>query len=189
MASMEPFDQLVGEPLAVYLAPVGTAMPVVTAAPAGSWLLLGTTDGGQTLSHNGALTLFGDDDHQGKVKATRPEEDVIVKFTLVGMTLENYRKVLGAVSQVLTVGTTKTMPMKRGATPVEYAMLLRGDVSSPYGAYKAQYELYRGVFDGEYEVKFNKTDRAGLEVEFHVLEDDDQAADIDKMGKMVASLA
>lgn len=188
MASMEPFDQLIGEALDVYLAPVGTTMPGVTATPASPWTLLGSTDGGQSISHNGALTYFSDDDHQSKVKATRPEEDVIVKFTVVGLTLENYRKILAAVSDVTTAGTTKLMPLKRGATPVEYAMVLRGNASSPYGAYKAQYQLYRGVFDGEYEVKYNKTDRAALEVEFHVLEDDDQA-EIDKMGKMVASLA
>src|SRR5688572_27929940 len=101
MASNEPFDQLTGV-LKVYLAPVGEIVPAVNAAPAGGWVWLGETDGGQKLTHGGALTFLRDDNHQGPVKAIRPEESVMVEFTLVKMTLENYAPLLNQVNSVAT---------------------------------------------------------------------------------------
>jgi hypothetical protein len=190
-ANVAPFNQLVGA-LKVYIAPVGTAAPAVNAAPSGSWALLGPTDGGQQIAHMGALTYFRDDDHQGPVKAVRPEEDVRVSMTVVGLTLENYAAVLHTATNVDTdVGppAIKSMPLKRGAGPTQYALLLRGTALSPYGAFPGQYIIPKGVFDGEPEPAFTKDSRAGLSVEFRALEDDTQAEAADSLGYLEVQTA
>jgi hypothetical protein len=192
MAHSEPFDQLTGT-LTVYIAPVGSTVPDVANTPESPWVEIGCTDGEQSLQHAGALEYFRDNCHQGPVKAVRPEEDVIVAFTLVGLTLENYAYILHAAENVATDTDadpdTKTMPLKRGFVPTEYAMLFRGEALSPYGVYAGMYVIPRGVFDGEPQPTFAKDGRAGLEVEFHALEDDDQEDSDDALGWLVVALA
>ncbi len=186
MADMTPYDHLVG-PLKVYLAPYGEAVPAINVAPAGNWVEIGETDGEQSIQHAGGLTYFYDNDHQGPVKATRPQEDPVVKFTVVGLTLEHYARVLDRVADVVTVAgppATKTLPIKRGATPNVYAMLFRGSALSPYGALPGMYVIPLGVFDGEPEPTFAKDGRAALECEFHALEDDNQS-DASRLGWLV----
>lgn len=192
MAHSEPFEQLTGT-LTVYIAPVGSTVPDVANTPEAPWVELGCTDGEQSIQHAGALEYFRDNCHQGPVKAVRPEEDVIVAFTLVGLTLENYARVLHEADNVATDAVadpdTKTMPLKRGFVPIEYALLFRGDALSPYGVYAGMYVIPRGVFDGEPQPTFAKDGRAGLEVEFHALEDDDQEDSDDALGWLVVALA
>lgn len=189
--NVAPFSQLIGA-LKVYLAPVGTAVPDVDDAPSGSWTAFGTTDGGQQIAHMGALTYFRDDDHQGPVKAVRPEEDVRISMTLVALTLENYARVLNSAASVNTTAgppATKDMPLKRGAGPTQYAMLLRGTALSPYGNFPGQYVVPKGVFDGEPEPAFTKDGRAALAVEFRALEDDTQVDPDNSMGYLVVQTA
>lgn len=192
MAHSEPFEQLTGT-LTVYIAPVGSTVPDVANTPESPWVEIGCTDGEQSLQHAGALEYFRDNCHQGPVKAVRPEEDVIVAFTLVGLTLENYAYILHAVADVVedtdADPDTKTIHLKRGFVPTEYALLFRGEALSPYGVYPGMYVIPRGVFDGEPQPTFAKDGRAGLEVEFHALEDDDQADEDDALGWLVVALA
>lgn len=190
MASTEPFDQLTGT-LKIYIAPQGEAIPAVNTTPTGNWVELGATDGEQSLEHAGENTYFRDNAHQGPVKGVRPEEDVIAHFTVVGLTLENYARILHQVSQVTTAGgppATKKIPLKRGATLTEYALLLRGEAMSPYGIFPAMYVIPRGVFDGQPQPTFAKDGRPALECDFYVLEDDSQA-DADRMGWLIAQTA
>jgi hypothetical protein len=190
MANTEPFEQLVGR-LKVYVAPVGETPPAVNATPAGNWVEMGATEGEQSIQHGGALTYFYDNDHQGPVKAVRPQEDVVVAFTLVGLTLEHYARVLDQVSNVTSDAgppATKRTPLKRGATPNEYALLFTGEAMSPYGGYPGMYVIPRGVFDGEPQPVYSAEGRASLECEFHALEDDDQS-DADRLGWLVVQTA
>lgn len=177
MATNTPFDRLIG-PLTIYVAPVGEAFPDVSEVPAGNWGVLGPTDGGQTLTPSGALEYLRDDDHTGPVKAYRPEEDLILAAMLVGLTLENYEIALNLDAVATEVGppAIKSVNLKRGFFPDERAVVCRGEVQSPYGLLPAQYLLPRGVFDGEPEIAHTKEDGAGIEFEYHVLEDDTQAA-------------
>lgn len=184
MSSMEPFEQLTGT-LQIYVANAGTAIPDVDATPNGSWRLLGATDGEQSVQNAGALTYFRDNDHQGPVKAVRPEEDVIYTFILVGLTLENWAAVLHDAANVSADAgppAVKRMAMKRGATPKEYTLLFRGEALSPYGVLPGQFVAPRGVFDGEPTATFAKDGRPGLECEFRALEDDSQADPDDSLG-------
>lgn len=191
MTNQAPFNQLVGA-LKVYVAPVGTAVPDVDEAPSGSWSLVGPTDGGQQLGHLGGLTYFRDDDHQGPVKVVRPEENVRMSTNVVGLSLENYARILHASTNVTsTVGppAIKTMPLKRGANPTLYALLLRGETISPYGNFPGQYVIPKGVFDGEPEPAFTKDGRAALAVVFEALEDDTQADPKNSLGYLVVQTA
>jgi len=186
MADTKPFDQLTGTQ-DVYVAPVGEAFPLVNAAPAGNWYLLAATDGEQSMQHAGALTYFRDNDHQAPVKAVRPEEEGIVRFGLVGLNLESYSRILDDVANLTNQAgppATRTMPLKRGAVPNEFALLFRGAALSPYGAFPGQYQIFRGVFDGEPQPTWARDGRAMLECEFHVLEDDTQS-EINRMGTLV----
>lgn len=191
MAFIEPFDQLLGA-LTIYIAPVGTSIPAVNTTPSGDWVELGATDGEQSLQHSGKLTHYRDNDHQGPVKGTRPEEDIVAAFTLVSLTLEHQGRILDQASDVVEDSgppATKTLPLKRGPVPNEYAMLLKGEALSPYGALPGMYVLPRGVFDNEPQLTFGKDNRAEVECEFTVWEDDDQADDADKMGWLVVQTA
>ncbi len=174
---MEPYAQLVGK-CDIYIAPAGESEPDVDDAPAGNWVLLGETDGDQSVAHSGGLTYFRDNDHTAPVKAARGEEDVNIAFTLVKMTQENYARIIHDVSKVATHAgppATKTMPLKRGTSLTEYALLLRGAVDSPYGNYPGQYYVPRCVSDAEPTVSKGKTTRSQLECKFVALEDDDQS--------------
>jgi hypothetical protein len=185
MAATNPFSQLTGA-LKVYIAPYGEAAPDVASAPTGNWVELGSTDGDQKIKHGGKTTQFKDNDHQGVVKVVRHEEDITVKLKVVDLTMENYAYILSSLSKVVgstsSAGTVqKKLPLKRGANLTEYALLLRGDAISPYGLYPGMYVLPRACQYSEPEVTWGKNQRAALEIEFHVLEDDAQPDD-DKLG-------
>jgi hypothetical protein len=172
MSCMEPFAQITGT-AKIYLAPVRTAPPAINTLPGAAWIYLGETDGEQSIEHSGALTLFRVNERTGPVKAVRPEEDVVVSFTLVELTLENYARVLHEASKVLESGTPsrKEMPFKRGSCPTEYALLMIGQSSSPYGLYPAFNYLPRVVSDAEPTVTRAKDGRAALEAMYRALED------------------
>jgi len=183
MAYKEPFEQLTGT-LTVYIAPHTSplSVPDVDDTPTSPWVELGDTDGEQSIQHAGALTYFRDNANQGPRKAVRPEEDVIITFTLVGLTLENYARMLDDVDDVeetsagaATIGTKK-LPLERGFSPTEYGILLKGEAISPYGVWPGMYVVTRGVFDGEPTPTFAKDGRPGLEVEFHAIVDENQDA-------------
>lgn len=190
MPNVAPFDRLIG-PLKVYIAPEQEAEPSVDAAPAGNWAELGPTDGGQTMSYEGSIEYLRDDDHTGAVKGVRPEDDIIVTTNVVGLTLENIAQIFHDVANVsVDAGppATKQVGLKRDYNPPTYAMLLRGEAHSPYGDFPAQFYIPRGYFDGEPEVSFMKDEGAGIEIEFHVIADDTQAAG-DEFGWLTAQTA
>lgn len=177
MAGSAPYDQLVGT-LSFYLAPVGTAEPTINATPSGAWIPIGTTDGEQVISQEGDLTKFYDNDHQGPVKAVRPQEDPVIKGRLVGLTLENLARLISNVANVVSSGSSpaiRRLPLRQGFLPTEYALLVKGSADSPYGIYPGQHYLPRGVFAGKYVRTRSKTARDFVDFEFHVLEDDSQS--------------
>lgn len=189
----EPFSRLTGT-LDVYIAPnTGTAeaAPDVDEAPAGNWVALGPTEGDQEIAYEGGLTFFYDNSHQGAVKSTRPQEDPMVRFTVVGLTLENFGYILSAVGDVSTAAgppAIKTLNIKRGSSPTEYSLLLRGSASSPYGNFPGQWYVPKCVQAGEPVVTFAKDGSPGLACEFHVLEDSDQSAGAE-MGNLTVQTA
>jgi hypothetical protein len=189
-ANLAPFEQLAGMTLKLYIhGTASTAEPAASADPiASGFVFVGDTDGGQTVNHAGALTKFYDDNHQGVVKAVRPEEDPTITTMIVDLTLENYARVLNDAANVTSDAgppAVKRMPIKRGRMPKLYTMLFRSEIASPYGSYPIQYYLPMAVFDGEPAPAFTKDGRAGLELVVTPFEDDTQAAG-DELGWLTA---
>lgn len=183
MGANEPFDMITG-PVTVYIAPATEAEPDVDTTPAGNWSEFGPTEGDQKIGFSGDIELHRDNDHQGPVKATRPEEQLQATLTLVGLTLEDVGRILSSSSNVSADAgppAVKVLPFKRGFDLTEYSLLLRGSADSPYGAYPGQSYIPRCVAGGEPEITRSKEGHVGVEVVFDVLEDDDQAAG-DEMG-------
>lgn len=183
MAETTPYGQIVGV-CKIYLAVASTAEPTVNTTPGAAWAEFGATDGEQTIELPGELTFFRDNDHQGPVKAVRPEEDVIVGFTLVNTTHEHLARVLSTISNITTAAgppAVSRLPLKRGATPTEYALLMKGDFDSPHGQYPGQTYIPRGVFNMSPTMTRAKDARREVECVFTALEDDTQS-DANRMG-------
>lgn len=186
MTCMEPFAQITGT-ARIYLAPVRETPPAVNVSPAGNWVLLGETEGEQSIEHAGPLTYFRTNERTGPVKAVRPEETITVSFTLVDLTYENYARVLHSVNKLVTSTSPSRieMPFSRGFCPTEYALLMHGTADSPYGLYPAFNYLPRVVSASEPTVTRSKDGRASLACQFVVMVDYQAAAGYD-LGYAVA---
>lgn len=193
MANTEPFSLLTG-PWDVYIAPNdGTAesKPDVDDAPAGNWVALGNTNGEQDFEHGGPLIKHYDNNHQGPVKTSRPQEDPMFTCTISSLTLENYGYILADVDDVVTAAgppAIKSLNIKRGECPTEYSLLLRGEASSPYGNFPSQVYLPKVVQASEPTQSRSKGGSPELECEFVIIEDDDQSAG-QELGWMEAQTA
>jgi hypothetical protein len=177
MAAVTPFAQLVGT-CSIYVAAASTAEPAVNATPGGSWTLVGATTGDQTVSKDAAATLFYDNDHQGPVKGVVPQEDPMVAFTLADITHNHLARILSTIANITTAAgppAVSRVPMKSGAIPTEYALLVKGAADSPFGNFPAQWYFPRGFFEKALELVRGKASRAELAVEFKILEDDTQS--------------
>lgn len=179
MSAMQPHSQLTGV-LKVYLAIYGETEPNINSVPGANWVELGPTDGEQSIELAGPLTHFYDNNHISAVKGTRPQEDQMVNFSVVGLTLENIARIKSTAAAVVATtmngATVKRLPAKMGYTPTEYALLLKGDADSPYGVLPGQHYVPRGVFEGEHTLTRAKDGRPQVDCVFHKYEDDAQAA-------------
>lgn len=180
MAEMHPFNQLVGRQL-VYIAPYGETEPNINVEPGGNWTRLGPTDGDQVAENAGDLTLHYDDDHQGPVKSHLPQEDMVLRFRLVNMKLEQFARVTSNVSRIISTTmnsvNVKRLPLKRGKTPTEYALLFKGEADSPEGNLPGQYYVPRCVLHKPFTRTRNRTARDFVDCVATVHEDDAQAID------------
>ncbi len=176
MADSAPYAELIGA-VTIYVAVAGTAPPTVGQAPSASWVLYGCTTGDQTIEETGPLIYHYDNCGQAPTKAVRPQEDTMVKFTIKDSTLENLARARSqTVGDIVTSGTTKTLPITKGFVPTEYALLMVGDADSPYGAFPGYNYFPRGVFEGEITQTRSKAARSEIAVSYHVIEDRTQAA-------------
>lgn len=195
---MEPYEIVTG-PLTIWLAPIGTAFPVIDAEPAADWKMVGTSgdrnysNDGITAQHNQTVNKVRPAGAVGAVKALRTEEDLMFSVTLWDLTLEAYTIALGGVDPTATaagVGTAgfKTLGLSRGETIKSYAFLARG--ASPYAAgMTAQFEVPRCYQSGNPAPVFNKGVPAGLALQFDALEDLNAASDDERFGRIIAQTA
>ena len=186
MSNVAPYEILtgVGE---LYLAPVGKTMPEVDAAPGASWISLGDTQDGVTVTADQDIEEIRVDQETGPVKATRTEESLVLETKLAAMTLENLAYVLGntvtdtpAASGVIG---TREVGMYRGQSVSTYAFLFRG--TSAYGDYPAQYQVPMGYFGGAMEAEYTKDGNAAIPCEFHALVDPNAATAAERFGVLV----
>lgn len=191
MTTVTPYEVLTG-PYQVYLAPFGEAFPAVGATPAGNWELIGYTKEEQLLTIDGDLELIYSNEHQGPIKAVRPEETPVFTFTMQSMTQEDLARVLNDVSKlVVAVGppATQKMPLQRGYIPPLYALMLLGASQSPYGDLPGFFAFPKVVIGGSPELNFQKDEETAIEVEVTVIADITQADPDDELGWWIVQTA
>jgi hypothetical protein len=189
-----PYEILAG-PLDLWLAPVGTAFPVIGAAPAGPWAMVGTAgkrnyaDDGLAVQHTQKIDTATPAGAIAPVKAWRTEEGLIVTVTMWDMSLEHYTIALGGAAPTTVaaaVGTpgTKKIGLSRGPDVVTYALLARGN--SAYGDnYKGQYEVPVCFQNASPKPVFAKGKPSGLELEFMALESSAAASELERFGHLI----
>lgn len=146
----------------LYIAPVGTTFPLLTATPSSPWVSFGETQDGVKVATSIKFEELRVDQRSGPVKAVPTEEDLTIETKLALATLENQGYALGVTvtdtPPAAGVIGTRAISLHRGASATEYALLFRGSQMSPYGAtYPAQYEVPRGYISavGAFEHKRN----------------------------------
>lgn len=188
-----PFE-IVGQPLALWLAPVATAFPLVDAVPSASWTLIGTSglrsqdEAGVTTTHSQTVNKVRTGGSLGPVKAFRSEEDLMFKVSIFDVTLEQVRIALNGNALTTTAAATgvagfKRVGLTRGPDVTEYALLARG--VSPYAdAMTAQYEVPRCYMSNSPAIVYRKGVPAGVELEFTALEDTNAASTAFRFGSL-----
>jgi hypothetical protein len=194
---MTPFE-IIGAPLTLWVAPLGTAFPLINAAPAVAWTRLGTNgdrsyeNGGITVSHSKTYSKVRTAGASGPVKAFLDEEDLMFRVTLLDLTLEQYANALNGnivttVAPGVGVQGTKRIGLSEdvGVTR-EYALLARG--LSPYNELLSlQYEIPRCFQSGAPEVVFRKGQPAGLALTYEALENLSAATAQERFGVLRAA--
>ncbi|KKN41035.1 hypothetical protein LCGC14_0727230 [marine sediment metagenome] len=193
MPGVSPFEIIAG-PAEVYLAPVSTVFPGIEVSDADNgigqpfefFISLGRTDGGVTVTFDQSIQLIRTDQVTGPVKAIRTEETLTVAFNLVDLNLENFAQALNkTVASVIDLTTEKSILLYQGVAVQQFVMLVRGD--SPYAANDfLQFELPVVVQTGSPSVAFIRDDKAVLETEWTVLEDQDAISEALKFGTLRA---
>jgi hypothetical protein len=195
---MTPFE-IIGAPLTLWVAPVGTAMPTIAAAPGAGWIKVGTNgdrsyeNGGITVTHGKAYDKVRTAGATGPIKAFLSEEDLMFGLTLLDLTLEQYQLALNG-NTVTTVapasgqpGTKKIGLSESVGRTKEYALLARG--LSPYNeALAMQYCIPRCYQSGAPAPVFRKGGTgAGLALTFEALEDLTAANEQERFGYILAA--
>lgn len=194
---MTPFE-IIGAPLTLWVAPVGTAFPLIGAAPAVAWTKVGTNgdrnyeNGGITTTHAKTYNKVRVAGASGPVKAFLDEEDLMFGVTLLDVTLEQYALALNG-NTITTVapavgaaGTKKIGLSEDVGRTKEYALLARG--LSPYNeALAMQYCVPRCYQSGAPSPVFRKGVPAGLSLQFEALEDLAAANAQERFGYILAA--
>ncbi len=170
--------EIVNGPLSLYWAPVGEAFPVVSAAPAGNWLLIGTsgafnyTEDGVTVANDKTLEFFRSLASGFPRKSFLTEADINITVIMADLTLTQMRVALNQ-NTVTVGGAEDSIELDVGLDPVEIALLVRGTGKSPQllGG-NMQYELPRVVEQNSQELGFVKGEPAGVEMMFTVIYDE-----------------
>ncbi|MBY0392607.1 MAG: hypothetical protein K2Q27_05000 [Novosphingobium sp.] len=190
-----PFE-MVGQPLNLWLAPVGTAFPLINVAPSGSWTNIGTSgtssqdEAGVTATHSQTLNKVRTGGTTGARKVFRSEEDLDFKVTIFDISLEQVRLALNGntlttVAASTGVAGTKRLGLTRGFDVTEYALLARGP--SPYAdAMNLQYQVPRCYMAGSPALVYRKGVPIGVELMFTALEDPNAASVDLRFGSLLA---
>lgn len=176
---MQPYE-IIGAPLTLYLANVGTSFPAIDAVPSGSWFKIGTSgdknydEDGVTVQHDQNIEVFRGAGTTGPRKAWRTEEDLLISVPLADVSPEQYAKILDDAAITTTaqssgVAGNKAFPLNQGLTVTAFALLARG-LSPVDDSLAAQYEVPMCIQSGSPEPQYTKGQAAILECEFMTLE-------------------
>lgn len=176
-----PFEIIAG-PVDLFLAPTGTAEPLINASPAIAWVKLGVVGSKdydesagvlvrseQTIAPVSALGATGDR------KAFRDKEKLVIEVTLMDATAESYQAALNqlAISTVTGPPAEKKIQLLQGGTVQTRALLVRG-VLSPYAdsVNNTQWFVPLVYQNNPVETVYKKAVPVGLKLQFVALQDD-----------------
>lgn len=180
-----PFE-IMAAPYTVWVAPVATAFPDLSAAPSGTWVKLGAVgdenydEDGVTVSHEQTIEEFRPVGSTGARKAFRTEESLVISFNLADVTPAMYGKVLNNATVTDTaagVGTAGNLNLNlyQGLHVARYALLARAEQSAmataDSDAFRTQYEVPIVYQNASPEVVHKKGEPAMLACEFRALKD------------------
>lgn len=192
-------NEIIAAPLTLWLAPVGTAFPLIDAAPANTWIKVGTNgdrnyeEAGVTVTHSQTNSEVVTAGSTGPVKVFRTAEGMKVGVTLLDISLEQYATALSKAAITTTAAGTgtagfKKMGLSQGETVATYALLARGD--SAYGdGMAAQYEVPRCYQSAQPAPVYRKGTPAAIALEFTALEDATAAAVTERFGRLIMQTA
>jgi hypothetical protein len=190
--------EVIAAPFTAWVAEVGTAFPLIDAAPSGSWSKVGTSgdlnymDDGVTIEHAQSVEKWRSLGDTGPRKVFRTEEDLMIRLILADITLEQYMHALN-MNAVTTVAPGaeagyKWIGLSRGSSIAQRSLLVRGP--SPYGDdWTLQYEVPIAFQTGEPEVVYRKDTPAGLALEWTAIIDPDAATAVERFGRLLAQHA
>lgn len=179
MENDAPFE-IIAAPATIWVAPVGTAFPAIDVVPGADWVRLGkagdknVSEDGVTISHPQSVEVLRALGSTGPRKIIRTEEDLMVSFTLLDLTLEMYRRMLNdnPITEIASgagVAGSKKLSMMRGRLVSQFALIAEGP--SPYmeiGNLRFKVPILVNV--GEPEIVFQKGEPAGLLFDLQAVE-------------------
>lgn len=187
-----PELEIINGPLSLYWGPVGESFPAVADAPAGNWVLIGTS-GVHNYSEDGVTVSLEKDINYFRAlgsgfprKAFIASADINVSVSLADMTLIQMRLALNQ-NTVTTASPIAHMQLDIGLDVNEIALLVRGEGKSPqFIGGNIQYELNRVVEDGSRELEHVKGDPVMTELNFRLIYDEGQS---NPAGRLVVAIA
>jgi len=168
---MGAFDEIVsGGPYAVYIAPVGQAMPIPwSPTPHKPWVLLGVhgplsmTETGIAISQSQTINKVYALGTTAPVEAFRVQEEFEISFEFHDLTPGTWGKILrgvnGAVEQVTPGGGRggyRTLDLLRGGKVEQFAVCVRLDVSPHDDTLTSQFEIPRAIQSADQAPTFDK---------------------------------
>jgi len=172
-------EEILAYPLEVYTAIVGTAFPLIDAAPAVAWKLLGVSgnlnydDTGVVVSHAETVFDFTPAGSTMPSKRFRTAESLLTKLNLVDLSPAGYAMAMNNATVTTVPASTGVageahFDMFRGDAVAEFAVLLRGP-SPADNTMNMQYEIPKAFVSVNGDVTFNKGVVASLPIEIQMI--------------------
>lgn len=167
----------------VYLAPTGTAEPLLNVAPPGSFVKIGTagsldyTEDGVTVTKSTENnTIYGSGGY-GVRKVYRTREGLVIGLTVMDATLETYRDAFNqAVVTAAMIGAgpsaDKSIPLVENVATPTYRTLLIRMANSPYlDGGSVQWWVPLVYQTGTITTQYRKAEPVGITLEFTAIQD------------------
>ena len=175
-----PFE-IIAAPFEVYLAPIGSAFPDLSITPPGPWVILGTSgnknyhEDGITVAHEQTIEVFRPLGTTAPRKAFRTEEELMFTAVVADLSASQYAQIINrcqvtAVAAATGVGGQSRFELLQGPAVSTFAVVVRG-AESAGGPYNTQWQVPLAYNGGNPELVLQKSEPAGLQVEFHALWD------------------
>lgn len=179
-----PFE-IIAAPYDVYVAPVGTAFPDISQAPAVAWLLLGSSgsknydEDGVVVTHQQNIETFTPVGLTAPRKAFRTTEGLQIEFKVVDVSATQYARILNNAAVTNTsagtgLGGNLNFPLLQGLSVSIFSLLMRSTESAGGNNFNSQYDVPIAYQNEELEVTYKKGEPASLNCQWLVLWDPTQ---------------